>query len=176
VTPLNVTAGVFYIMVIDNFDADNSPFTIDFTFSTPDLLNCTPTPLPINLLSFTGENIDNENVLNWVTGSEVNNDKFRIEQSFDVKNWKTIGYVSGNNSPSMYEFIDSDYRNVVNYYRLTQIDIDGTEHYKGTIFIDNTSKIKNIIGVYNILGQVVNFDYNGLKIIRYSDGTIEKIY
>jgi hypothetical protein len=163
-------------MVIDNYTADNASFTIDFTFSTPNLLNCTPTPLPIDLLSFTGENIGNENVLNWVTASEINNDEFRIEHSSDTQNWKTIDYVIGNNSPSMYEFIDSDYRNVVNYYRLIQIDFDGTEHYQGTIAIDNTIKGKEIIGIYNILGQEVDHSYKGWILIKYSDNTIIKTY
>ena len=176
VAPLNVTTGIFYIMVIDNYTADNASFTIDFTFSTPNLLNCTPTPLPIDLLSFTGENIGNENVLNWVTASEINNDEFRIEHSSDTQNWKTIDYVIGNNSPSMYEFIDSDYRNVVNYYRLIQIDFDGTEHYQGTIAIDNTIKGKEIIGIYNILGQEVDHSYKGWILIKYSDNTIIKTY
>jgi hypothetical protein len=176
VAPLNVTAGVFYIMVIDNFTADNSSFTIDFTFSVPDLLNCTPTPLPINLLSFTGENIDDENIINWVTASEINNDEFRIEHSSDTQNWKTIGYIDGNNAPSMYEFKDADYRNIVNYYRLIQIDFDGTEHYQGTIAIDNTIKGKEIIGIYNILGQEVDENYKGIILIKYSNNTIIKSY
>jgi hypothetical protein len=175
VAPLNVTAGVFYIMVIDNFDADNTPFTIDFTFSTPNLLDCTPTPLPIELISFLGENIENENILNWVTASEHNNYKFRIENSIDLINWNTIGYVQGNNYPSMYEFIDNDYRNTVNYYRLVQIDFNGTENYHDIISIDNTQTSKNIIGVYNILGQPVSLNTKGVVIIRYSDNSFIKI-
>lgn len=175
-SPLNVTAGTFYIMVIDNFTADNTPFTIDFTFSTPNLLNCTPIPLPIDLLSFTGENIDNENIINWVTSSEINNDYFKIEHSFDTENWKLLSIIKGNNSPSMYEYIHENPRNVNNYYKLTQVDFDGKEYDKGTIVINNIKEDVKIVGIYNILGQIVTMEYIGLKIIQYSDGSTNKIY
>jgi hypothetical protein len=176
VAPLNVTAGVFYVMLIDNFTANSTPFIIDFTFSTSNLLNCTPTPLPINLLSFTVENANNENVLNWVTSSETNNSHFRIEHSFDTKEWKDLGTVKANNSPSMYEYIHTDYRNTDNYYRLIQVDMDGTENYQGTVHINNSKSAPQIIGIYNILGQQVTMEFTGLKIIRYSDGTTKKVY
>lgn len=138
-------------------------------------INCNVV-LPIDLLSFTGENIDNENILNWVTASEINNSHFRIEHSFDVKNWELLSTISGNNSPSMYEYIHSNPRGVVNYYRLIQVDFNGDEYNKGVISVNNTKKDSEIIGIYNILGQIVTMEHVGLKIIYYSDGTIKKVY
>lgn len=132
--------------------------------------------LSIDLLSFTGENIDNENILNWVTSSEVNNSHFRIEHSFDGDKWEILSTISGNNSPSMYKYIHSNPRNVINYYRLIQVDFDGIENHKGVISIDNRKKESEIIGIYNILGQNVTMEFTGLKIIRYSDGTTKKVY
>lgn len=175
VAPLNVSAGIFYIMVIDNFDSDNTPFTIDFTFSTPDLLNCTPTPLPISLYSFSGENVENENVLNWLTLSEVNNDKFIIEHSFDLKSWNILGEVKGSGYGNMYEFEHLNYRYVLNYYRLSQVDFDGSKTVFEPIVIDNTSN-KKIVRVFNILGQEVDIDSGGLRIILYDDGTVLKLF
>ena len=175
VAPLNVTAGTFYIMVIDNYDADNTSFTIDFTFSSPDLLNCNPIPLPISLYSFSGENIENENVLNWLTLSEVNNDKFIIEHSFDLKSWNVLGEVKGSGYGDMYEFKHVNYRYTLNYYRLSQVDFDGSKTVFEPIVIDNTSN-KKIVKVYNILGQEVDIDSGGLRIILYDDGTILKLF
>ena len=166
-----LNAGECLYLVVDGFagDACNYSYILNVVSGGCVLL-------PIDLLSFTGENIDDTNVLNWVTASEINNDEFRIEHSSDTQNWKTIGYVDGNNAPSMYEFKDADYRNIVNYYRLTQIDFDGAEHYQGTIAIDNTIKGKEIIGIYNILGQKVDDNYKGIILIKYSNNTIIKSY
>jgi hypothetical protein len=180
VAPLNVTAGVFYIMVIDNFTADATPFTIDFTFSSSNLLNCNPTPLPINLLEFIGEYESGVNKLKWQTASEDNNSHFTIERSTDLIEWEFVDVIQADYSNELYksyEYFDSRFEtNAVNYYRLIQTDFDGTKTvFENQIISIDNSTSKKIISVYNMLGQEIPRDTPGFKLVLYSDGTTEKI-
>lgn len=84
--------------------------------------------LPVELVSFSAEKHKNSNVISWITASEKNNDYFLIEKSLDGENWRPIGKVSGaGNSSEMisYSLKDENVDDVVNYYRLTQVDFDG---------------------------------------------------
>lgn len=97
-----------------------------FTLGTA---NKTATPLPITMLSFTADLIDNRKVeLEWKTGSETNNDYFTVERSTDLVSWKTIDTVKGaGNSSSLevYNATDLSPAHGVNYYRITQTDFNG---------------------------------------------------
>lgn len=178
VSPITVAAGdlnKIYILLIDNFTADATAFNIDLTFGAGLTLNCTP--LPIELLSFTVENIDDENVINWVTASERNNDYFTVEHSTDGYNWIVLSKIDGggtDNSGNMYEYIDNNYSRTVNYYRLKQTDFDGASDYFNIVAVDNSLKNKEIYKIYNMMGQEVDLEYVGLKIIQYTDNTTEK--
>lgn len=86
--------------------------------------------LPIELLSFTAEKVEEENLLNWATASEKNNDRFEIERSQNGKEWEIIGQVIGaNDSQSRLDYFFSDKQPLdgLAYYRLRQIDFDGQE-------------------------------------------------
>lgn len=90
--------------------------------------------LPITLLSFDGEKVDERVELHWQTGSESNNDRFEVLRTNDEglvrDDWETIGEVDGaGNSHTLreYGFEDRNPGNGMNYYRLRQVDDDGTE-------------------------------------------------
>lgn len=92
-------------------------------------------PLPVSLISFTAA-LEQDNVrLNWSTASEHNNSGFEIERSQDARNWKALDFVgrkteTGNsNSKLDYSYTDSAPLNGTNYYRLKQIDADGSFEY-----------------------------------------------
>ncbi len=137
--------------------------------------------MPVELLSFTGENIGGENILNWVTASERNNDFFTIERSIDGVDWEIIKYIDGagtTTSGNMYELIDENYKSVINYYRLSQTDFDGTKEVfnDNIITIDNRLNAENIETIFNLLGQKVDINYQGIKVIKYKNGEIIKKY
>ena len=106
--------------------------------------------LPIELLSFTGRNEGDKNILEWETTSETNNDYFVIERSNQLSvnsnQWETIGTVKsvGNsNTINNYQFIDSPISNLqspIFYYRLKQADFDGNFTYSKTIFITTVNQ------------------------------------
>lgn len=93
-------------------------------------------PLPVELTSFIGQAKSSYIELKWTTATELNNYGFQIERSNSKSEWENIGFVMGNNisnSPKDYLFID---RNPVignNYYRLKQIDTDGSFKYSDQI-------------------------------------------
>lgn len=95
--------------------------------------------LPVELLSFTAEKINNAVKLEWETASELNNDYFTIERSINMQDWNIIGKVKGSgtvNSITGYKFFDEDPSEGINYYKLKQTDYDGAYEELGVIAVD----------------------------------------
>ena len=85
-------------------------------------------PLPVELLSFSGNCIDGAVALNWQTASEYNSAYFIVDRSIDGQNWDELVQIPSagfSNDLIPYSFMDYPH-NSMNYYRLTQVDIDGT--------------------------------------------------
>ncbi|WP_181163787.1 Ig-like domain-containing protein [Pontibacter mangrovi] len=96
------------------------------------------TPLPVELASFSAKAQQNQVVLNWRTASELNNDRFEVERSQDGRSFSRIGSVQGKGTtiqPNAYLFRDRNPGTGVNYYRLRQVDHDGTYEYSKTVFV-----------------------------------------
>lgn len=133
--------------------------------------------LPIELVSFEGSYIGNLNQLKWITATEINNDYFILERSEDGLNWKEIGIIDGSgnsNQNKSYYFNDKDFKNILNYYRLTQVDYNSNYKTSNLIAINNQKESPIVVKTINIFGQDVPENYEGLKIIFYSDGSIIK--
>ena len=95
---------------------------------------------PVELNSFEGRNvITNEILLEWTTATEINNNGFVIERNNDSNNWKEIGFINGSgNSTEInnYKFTDKVEKAGNYFYRLKQIDYDGSFKYSKTINIE----------------------------------------
>jgi len=165
VAPLNVIAGEVYVLLIDNFSASTNPFNLSWGGTAS--LDCAA--LPVKLLSFTGQNVENYNLLKWKTASEVNNDYFLIEKSFDGINYKELAKVNGNgNSSSIieYEFKDEDINQEIIYYRLTQVDYGGVSEKQGVVTI---SREKDEISIYpNPASKELNFKFKNIDNQQYT--------
>ena len=115
-------------------------------FGTLQFSNCNP--LPISLISFTGKLTNNKVVLNWSTAVEINNNKFIIERSSDLSSWNSIGVVAAGvgNSISIknYSLIDYYPLEGVGYYRLRQVDNDGTIAYSSIVAVELINKLVSI--------------------------------
>jgi hypothetical protein len=96
--------------------------------------------LPVSFLSFTGKKSANGVALNWATASEQNNDYFEVSRSTDGNNFTFVGKVSGKGNASEvsnYSLIDRTPSSGINFYRLKQVDKDGTSSlYKEVIPVD----------------------------------------
>jgi hypothetical protein len=94
--------------------------------------------LPISLASFNGTLMDNRVLLKWQTASELNNDYMSIEHSMDARNFREIGTLKGQGNSQIahnYELWHYYPEHGINYYRLRQVDFDGTVTYHGTVAV-----------------------------------------
>lgn len=135
--------------------------------------------LPVDLLYFNAKAIENHQAqLNWQTASELNNHYFDVERSYDAINWKPIGKVAGNgttNQITNYSFIDKTIakNQQTAYYRLRQVDYDGTNEYIGGKPVHFTSKANapEILVYPNPFNQEITIRINttGLYSIEITD-------
>ena len=94
--------------------------------------------VPVELLSFNADVSGNKVFINWSTATELNNKGFEIEKSFDENNWIRIGFVKGKGTTtekSYYTFSDNNIISGTNYYRLKQIDFNGSINYSPFISV-----------------------------------------
>lgn len=123
--------------------------------------NTTLNPLPIELVAFNANCSSNNSILvHWTTASENNNDHFLLERSKDFITWDIIAMVNTQNGNSntiqQYNYDDPVYGGTF-YYRLTQVDVNGTSRTYPPVTLDcfNTESDPNIVNVYqNGEGQI----------------------
>ena len=87
------------------------------------------TVLPIELTSFSATCDGHSSHVMWTTATEKNNDYFSLERSDDAINFVEIARIAGaGNSiePINYTYTDYGVYGGDNYYRLVQVDYDGT--------------------------------------------------
>jgi hypothetical protein len=159
--------------VVGNCSGLTSVYYYDITYFQ---INCA-TPLPVELINFEVKSVDNINCLSWTTISELNNDYFILERSLNVLDWEVIAIENGNDNSSTlikYESKDCTFKKVKNYYRLKQVDFNGSILYSNIIYINNEKSNKKIIKITDILGNIVDENYAGVVLIYYSDNSIIK--
>jgi hypothetical protein len=124
----------------------SSSFT---TFSKFSLANKTGSsnPLPITLASFQGEFDKNRNVvkLKWQTLSEVNNEYFIVQYLNGNNTFTDLVKIpslseSGNSSQKLdYVYEHSNPPNGKNYFRLKQVDLDGSSSLSDIVYVEVTT-------------------------------------
>ena len=86
--------------------------------------------LPVELIRFYGDAHDQGITLQWTSASEQDNARFDVERGFDTASFRKIAEVPGlgdHEGPAHYRFEDAYPFPGINYYRLRQIDFNGTE-------------------------------------------------
>jgi hypothetical protein len=98
--------------------------------------------VPVELLAFTAS-VNNSGVqLLWSTATELNNKGFEIERSIDDdNNFVTVGFVDGKGNSTeinYYSYSDQPDLNGSHqlYYRLKQVDFDGTFSYSNVVNVN----------------------------------------
>lgn len=101
--------------------------------------------IPVELVSFSANVVSGNVVLNWKTATETNNLGFAVQRSFDGQSFYDIGFVNGSGTTTetkSYSFIDADLGITQTlYYRLRQIDYNGTAVYTSIINVELTKPI-----------------------------------
>ena len=114
-------------------------------------------PLPVELTDFRATLTDEQVKLSWVTHSELNNDFFQVEKSADGSNFSPVGVVDGkgnSHGAEAYEFWDQPFDGD-NYYRLRQVDFDGTFHFSLTRHLFFPPGYGRLNSAYSIDHQII---------------------
>jgi hypothetical protein len=114
------------------------------TFLTPD-----NNPNPIQLASLSTIVVNqNEVRVDWTTLTETNNYGFEVQKSADSTNdYQTLpdSFVPGHGTtvhPHSYSYTDVTASSGLWFYRLKQIDLDGTGHYTEDVQVDVTTGVE----------------------------------
>jgi|GEM_PF-6977762 len=140
------------------------------------------TALPVELTSFQTEVADNQKVnIRWETATETNSSHFIVERSRDAVNYKSIAQIEAagsSNSKKTYSFMDELALFGTNYYRLSQIDKDGTQQVfrPQAVIIDDSylpfGVFPNPSNGYNFKVKVEDSDEAILKLTDLSGSVI----
>lgn len=158
----NVTVDVAANVAEDAANNPNVP-AVQFAISYQNVL-------PVTLVDFTVKIDGNQARLQWQTAMEQNNGGFEIYRSGDDKRFVKLTEIAGKNVASLYSFIDKNPLNGNNYYRLVQLDRNGTSTELGekalrfdfsvaevTVYPNPTANRASIAfqsGKYNVLSLI----------------------
>ncbi|NOX19269.1 MAG: T9SS type A sorting domain-containing protein [Chlorobi bacterium] len=96
---------------------------------------------PVELTSFTASAINDGILLLWNTATETNNKGFQVERKKEKGEsaWEGVAFIEGNGTTTearQYSFVDKNINNGKYFYRIKQIDYDGSEEIFGPVEID----------------------------------------
>ena len=122
---------------------------------------------PVEFIDFRAQlNSQTQNVdLEWSTASELNNDLFILERSVDSRSFESIGQVPGagnSNTIRSYSFTDREAQMGPNFYRLRQVDYDGSFEYSSIVSINVQEGEVNSLWVYpspTKIGEAITVEF-----------------
>ena len=140
-----LSSGTYFITVEAFGSGSSGAYTLDVSSGSP----CSV--LPIGLIDFSGDfdEVSRSNLLTWTTSSESNNDFFLIERSTDGTNYQPIADIDGAGNSSIenrYTYYDPVASAGVFYYRLKQVDFDGSFTYSHSISIESKIDTDSFFG------------------------------
>jgi hypothetical protein len=118
------------------FNADQRIVVDNIQVSTSWMLNV----VPVEFTSFSAAAQNGRVDLAWETASETNNKGFEIQRSIDSENFSVVGYVDGKGTTtktSNYAYSDKFDVSGKVYYKLRQIDFDGTSTFSNVIEVES---------------------------------------
>lgn len=123
--------------------------------------------LPVEFLYFEADCQNNANALKWATASEKNSDYFEVQYSSNTNKWTTLTKVpaTGNSDRTVeYSYVDNSKNSNITYYRLKQVDIDGSVLYSKIVSSKCTQNESPEIIVYPVpADEFVNIVLNNWK-------------
>ncbi|MBT8382037.1 MAG: T9SS type A sorting domain-containing protein [Ignavibacteria bacterium] len=134
------------------FDLSNENFTIeDF--------------IPVELTAFFALVTERGVLLKWTTATEKNNSGFMIERSSNNVDFNDVVFINGKGTTTEitdYEYVDNLTKPGMYYYRLKQIDFDGSFNYSNVVETEINGP-----EVFNLLQNYPN-PFNPSTIIKFS--------
>lgn len=155
---------------------DSSVKTLTATAqNTEFILGSVGIPLPVSLLEFNAEPKNGTVILTWITASEINNDYFIIQKSQDLRVWENCGEIEGAGNSRInlyYEATDESPFSGTSYYRLQQVDFDGSKSYSNVEIVSFdgefsvfpnpfSDELQIVTGTEEVILSVQIFEMNG---------------
>lgn len=137
--------------------------------------------LPVELSKFTLSVMGNQVLLLWETQSESNNFGFEVQEASlgvtatlsDLTRWETLGFVAGSGTTTKarsYSYF-TPATSHVSYFRLKQIDLDGSTHYSNVLTLNSKVSEFNLFPNYpNPFNPetIISFDLPEKGVVRVS--------
>lgn len=97
-------------------------------------------PLPLTLIDFSAENVNNQYAdLKWATSGEMAFDYFEVQRSSNGQDFTDVAKVGGHGNSNVtqdYSALDDKPAPGINYYRLKEVDLNGTVNYSNIVTAD----------------------------------------
>ncbi|OYT10934.1 MAG: hypothetical protein B6I18_06500 [Bacteroidetes bacterium 4572_112] len=124
--------------------------------------------LPVNIISFDYSIVKDNVELYWQTASEVNNNYFEVQRSYNLQDWEMVSNLDGNGNSNViinYSIVDANFdrsKDVI-YYRLVQVDFDGRINYYRFLVVNYSNKNYEIIVFPNpaLYTDAINVYFSG---------------
>jgi hypothetical protein len=151
----------------------------------------TTSALPVELEYFSGALMGDDVHLKWRTTTELQNFGFFVQRSEDKSNWQDLDVIPGagnSSTPQKYSYVDlnvtSRFGGQPLYYRLLQVDRDGTEDYSSILEIEplpmaatmqvfphpvRTNATVQLNLTQDIAGALHVYDASGRRLEQYSN-------
>ena len=128
---------------VTSFGVDENNELYIVTFSPDRIYTFTPT-IPVELKLFSGTSTKGTVFLQWTTTTETNNYGFEVQKKYDDFTFEKIGFVEGYGSTTdeqHYWFTDNTIEAGTLYYRLKQVDFDGSFKFSNEIKVEVDSPL-----------------------------------
>jgi biopolymer transport protein ExbB len=159
--------------------------------------------LPVELSDFKATPFNNTIELSWTTFTEINNDHFTIERSIDGAIWEKIADIpgAGNSTQKLnYRYVDARPYPGKSYYRLHQIDYDGSNSHSSILTVETNgnnnlsiyhradlrelvikwddANLLRVVSITNVMGQSVTLPSSRTtdEIVYATSGLVTGIY
>lgn len=110
-------------------EGPNSVTASGITQFSPWVITGNNIPLPVELIKFSATQVNNMAHIEWETASESNNDFFEIHKSINGEDFSVLAKIEGSGNSHIrkkYSYSDTNLRSGFNYYRIKQVDFDGS--------------------------------------------------
>lgn len=175
--------GKVFILYVDNFDTNNQRFRLDWTLTGGSSLSCTV--LPVELINFEANAESDLVLLSWTTMSENNSDQFIIERSVDGVDFTSIGSTEAAGYSLQridYKWADEDPFTGLSYYRLKQMDVDGSWLMSDVVAVNYTALTDVVIypnpsdGLINVQLEEANSGIQETRIYHISGKLVSTMH
>ncbi|UAY51023.1 T9SS type A sorting domain-containing protein [Ferruginibacter albus] len=145
----NTYFGWQYRIVVGTSATDLTSASCSYTTSQRLILQNCGLVLPVKITNITAASVDGKGKVNWQVGEQSNVFMYEVQKSTDGKNYTRLALVDPKQgSVANYEAIDNDLSVGVTYYRVKEVDQNGTMLFSKIVTINNSNNAAANIFIY----------------------------